>query len=406
MNWDVIPDMAGAVIDVSRVREDTPGCAEVVHLNNAGAALMPKPVFDATVGHLSREALTGGYEAAEAADERLEHSYDAIATLLRCDRSEVALVENATRAWDMAFYAIPFRPGDRILTGMAEYGSNVIAYLQVAERTGATVQVVPNDEHGQISLHALRDMLDDRVKLVALTHIPTNGGLVNPAAEVGALAHEAGALFLLDACQSAGQLDLDVTALGCDLLSATGRKWLRGPRGTGFLCARSQVLDRLVPPMLDQRAADWVAPSEYRIRPDARRFETWEGSVAGKIGLGVAVDYALELGLPAIEARVDRLARTLRGMLAEVPGVTVHDLGVRRCGIVTFTTDTLTPGQVKAAMREHRVNVSVAPASGALFDMRARGLDELVRASVHYYNTDDELDRFVTLLAGALRSGA
>ncbi|HEX5493507.1 MAG TPA: aminotransferase class V-fold PLP-dependent enzyme [Mycobacteriales bacterium] len=397
-----------AEIDVGRVRADTPGCAEVVHLNNAGAALMPRPVFDATVGHLSREALTGGYEAADAAAERLEHGYHAIAALLRCDASEVAMVENATRAWDMAFYAIGFRPGDRILTGRAEYTSNVIAFLQVAERTGAVVQVVPDDEHGQISVAALRGMLDERVRLVALTHVPTNSGLVNPAAEVGAAAREAGALVLLDACQSAGQLDLDVTALGCDMLSATGRKYLRGPRGTGFLYVASAVLDRLTPPLLDLRSAELTGPREYRMRPDARRFETWETSVAGRLGLGAAVDYALGLGLTAIETRVGRLAETLRQRLREIPGVRVHDRGVRRCGIVTFTVAGRAATAVQTALSRQRINVNVVAPTAAGPDLPVRDpsdSDRLVRASVHYYNTDDEVDRLHTVLTSALRSG-
>jgi cysteine desulfurase / selenocysteine lyase len=329
-----------------------------------------------------------------------------VAALLRCEPDEVALVDSATRAWDMAFYSIPFRPGDRILCGMAEYASNVIAFLQVARRSGVSVEVVPDDGHGQISVDALRDMLDERVRLVALTHVPTNGGLVNPAAEVGAEARRAGALFLLDACQSAGQLDLDVGALGCDMLSATGRKYLRGPRGTGFLYVRRDLVERLTPPMLDLHSATWTAPHEYRVRGDARRFETWERDVAATIGLGVAVDYALALGLPAIEQRVARLADTLRGRLGAIPGVTVHDRGERRCGIVTFTTDLLEPAEVRARLAAHRINVTVAVASGTLFDMRARDLPALVRASVHYYNTDEEIERFCGTLADLLEESS
>ena len=225
-------------IDVQKARLETPGCQHVLHLNNAGAALMPQPVLHATVGHLQLEALIGGYEAAAQAHEAVEHVYDATASLLGCHRDEVAIVENATRAWDMAFYAVPLKPGDRILTAVAEYASNYIAFLQVARKTGAVVEVVPNDASGQISLEALRHAIDDRVKLIAITHVPTNGGLVNPAEAVGRLAREAGIMYLLDACQSVGQMPVDVEAIGCDMLSATGRKFLRGPRGTGFLYVR------------------------------------------------------------------------------------------------------------------------------------------------------------------------
>ena len=291
-------------IDVQRARRETPGCGNVLHFNNAGAALMPQPVLHATIGHLQLEALIGGYEAAAQAQDAVAHVYDAAATLLGCHREEIAIVENATRAWDMAFYAIPFGPGDRILTAMAEYASNFIAFLQVARKTGAVVEVIPNDASGQLSIEALRQAIDDRVKLIAITHVPTNGGLVNPAAAVGQVAREAGVWYLLDACQSIGQLPLDVEAMGCDLLSATGRKYLRGPRGTGLLYVRRAILDRLEPPFLDLHAAQWVTPERFEMRPDARRFENWETYYAGKIGLGVAIEYALQWGIEAIWARV------------------------------------------------------------------------------------------------------
>ncbi|MGH3791025.1 MAG: aminotransferase class V-fold PLP-dependent enzyme [Pseudonocardiaceae bacterium] len=388
------------VFDVAQARRDTPGTARVAHLNNAGAALPPAQVTDAVITHLRREAEFGGYEAAEAATEQIQAVYPAIARLIGCEMDEVAVVENATRAWDMAFYAMPFQPGDRILTAHAEYASNVIAFLQVARRTGAVVEVVDDDEHGQLCVADLRRRLagGGPVKLIAITHVPTQGGLVNPAEEIGALAREAGVPFLLDACQSVGQLPIDVQRIGCDLLSATGRKFLRGPRGTGFLYARRSILDRLEPPFLDLHAATWTAPERYVIRPDARRFESWETSYANKIGLGVAVDYALSWGLGAIEARVTTLAENLRERLRAIDGVHVHDQGQRRCGIVTFTVDGVPAQDVRRRLAESGVNTSVSTASSARLDLPRRGLRELVRASVHYYNTDDELDRLVTAL--------
>lgn len=385
-------------LDVRRARHETPGCENVLHFNNAGAALMPQPVLQATVGHLQLEALIGGYEAAAQAYDAVERVYEAAATLLGCHGDEIAIIENATRAWDMAFYSVPLGPGDRILTAMAEYASNYMAFLQVARKTGAAVEVIPNDEHGQISIAALRRALDARVKLIAITHVPTNGGLVNPAAEVGRVAREAGVLYLLDACQSVGQMPINVDVIGCDMLSATGRKFLRGPRGTGFLYVRRSVLESLEPPFVDLHAAQWVAHERFELRPDARRFENWETYYAGKIGLGVAIDYALQWGLEAIWARVSALAASLRRQLQAIPGVTGRDLGVERCGIVSFNVDGQNPETIRRALAEHRINVTVSSLPSTRLDMEARGLPSVVRASVHYYNTEEEVERFCATL--------
>ena len=389
-------------IDVERARQDTPGTRHVAHLNNAGAALPPRQVTDAVVAHLHREAAIGGYEAAAAAAEQVDNAYNAIARLVRCSPDELAMVENATRAWDMAFYAIRFDRGDRILTARAEYASNVIAFLQVAARTGAVVEVIDDDETGQLSIADLRRRLNDGngpVKLVAITHVPTQGGLVNPAEEVGAVTRDAGVLYLLDACQSIGQMPVDVERIGCDMLSATGRKYLRGPRGTGFLYVRQGVLERLEPPFLDLHAATWTAPDRYEIRRDARRFENWETNSAAKIGLGVAVDYALGWGLENIERRVTELADYLRQRLKMIGGVNLHDQGRRQCGIVTFTVLGFNAAEVGARLSDRGINVSVSIADYARLDLPARGLTELVRASVHYYNTEDEIDRLLDVLS-------
>ncbi|WP_426997482.1 aminotransferase class V-fold PLP-dependent enzyme [Pseudarthrobacter sp. N5] len=386
-------------IDVEAVRRETRGVRRVAHLNNAGSALVPRPVMETVVAHLRREEEIGGYEAAEEAADRLEKVYSSVARLVGAEPTEIALAENGSRAWAMAVYSIPFDRGARILIGRTEYVSNVIALRQLARRHDLRIVVLEDDSYGQVDVDQLQPELErGNVALVALTHVPMANGLVNPAAEVGRRCRAAGVMFVLDACQSVGQLPLDVQSLGCDVLTGTGRKFLRGPRGTAFLYVRGSVLERLEPVLLDQHSAVGSGAVSYEVRGDARRFESWEASAAGRLGLGQAVDYALALGVDAIRERVTGLAELLRAELGAVPGLTVHDRGLTRCGIVTFSVRGRDAEGIRRRLAQDRINVSVAPLVSAPFDPALRWAPEpamVVRASVHYYNTEDEIRRLV-----------
>lgn len=384
--------------DLERLRAETPGVSARIHLNNAGAGLMPAPVLEAMIGYLRREAEIGGYEAAAENAARLDGVYDSVAGLIGASRDEIALTENATVAWQMAFYALPFRPGDRILTARAEYAANYVAFLQVAKRTGVKIEVIPEDADGVLDPQALERMIDDRVRLIAMTWVPTNGGLVNPAAAVGRIAQAHGIPYLLDACQAIGQMPVDVKSLGCDMLSATGRKFLRGPRGTGFLYVRRELMQQLEPPMIDHFGAPWVALDRYELRPDARRFETWENNYAARLGLGVAIDYAQAIGIDVIMERCRSLAGQLRDVLAGISGVKVHDLGPRPAAIVTFTVSGFEADAVKAFLAAAAINVSTSKPSSTLLDATARALPSVVRASPHYYNSEAEILRLAAVV--------
>lgn len=387
-------------MDIERLRGETPGVSHRVHLNNAGTGLMPRPVIDAVKGHIDLEARIGGYEAKTQENDRIEMAYASVARLIGAKKSEIALVGNATVAWQHAFYSQGLKEGDRILTAEAEYAANYVAFLQMQKRTGCVVDVIPNDESGAIDCRALEKMIDDRVKLIAVTWIPTNGGLVNPAADIGKIAKAHGIPYLLDACQAPGQMPVDVEELGCDFLSATGRKFIRGPRGTGFLYVRSKVLEHLEPYMLDHYGAEWTAADRYEMRPDARRFETWERAPALHLGLGAAADYALDIGLEAIQARAIMLADSLREGLEKIRGVTVRDIGTEKCAIVTFSHESVDGDSIKAAMSAEHINISVSKPNSTLLDANARALPDLVRISPHYYNSESELETFFTALRG------
>ena len=302
-------------IDLQKVRADTPGCENGLFFGSAGSSLMPKQVLAAQTEFLALEAHVGGYRAAQIENVKITWCYTAIAELLNCDSDEIAITENATVSWNMVFHGLGLSAGDRVLTCEAEYSSNCISFVQLQNRIGIEICVVPSTESGELCTESLSALIDDRVKLIAVTHVPTNGGLVNPAAAIGKIARSAGIPFLLDACQSVGQIDIDVEALGCDFLSASGRKFLRGPRGTGFLYIRRAMIEQIDPPFLDMRAATWVGPDQYKLADGATRFENWEFNYAAVIGMGVAVDYAMEIGLSPIEARTRKLAKQMRDTL-------------------------------------------------------------------------------------------
>jgi len=388
-------------MDIATLRALTPGCAHRNHLNNAGAALLATPTIEAMTHQLHLEAHIGGYEAAVASADRIDDTYRALADLLNARADQIALFDNSTHAWNAAFYSVPLKEGDRILTGRSEYGSNVLAYLQVSQRTGAEVVVVPDDETGQIDVAALADRVDERTKLIGLTWVPTAGGLVNPAAEVGRIANDADVLYLLDATQAVGQFPIDVAAIGADMLTGTGRKFLRGPRGTGFLYTGPRALQRLEPFVAEIRSATWTGGRSFTWADGAQRFETWENSYVNVIGLGVAVRQALDIGLRDIAQRSRDLGARLRRGLAESDGVTVYDQGRQQCAIVTAKVSGVDSEAVADALSGQGINVSTTVPEHNQFHVR--GVHPLVRLSPHYYNTEDEIDQAIAAIAALAR---
>ena len=384
---------------LTQIREDTPGVNEVIHFNNCGSALPPSPVLETVINHLKREASIGGYEAADEAQERLNAVYGSTAKLIGSEPDEIAVIENATRAWDMAVYGYKFSPGDRVLLCRAEYVSNVIALLQLKERHQIEIIVIDDDEYGQIDLVHLEQELAKGAEMVTLTHTPTSGGLINPAESVGTLCNAYNTFFVLDACQSIGQIPINVKEIGCQVLSATSRKYLRGPRGVGFLYVEESALDQIEPPFLDLRAATWTSDMGYEIVDGAKRFENWETNFAGKLGLGAAIDYALDLTVEKTSIRLKALAEILRSKLASLNQLSIHDQGQDKGGIVTFSIEGLESEVVSQKLRAQKINTSTTAPGAARFDLDHRGIPTVVRASTHYYNSEEEIDCFVSAVA-------
>jgi selenocysteine lyase/cysteine desulfurase len=385
---------------VARWRAETPGCAGRIHLNNAGAALPPAPVLAAVRDHLEREAEIGGYEAAEEAAERLQGAYESLGAVIGARAANVAVVENATVAVALALSSFDFRPGDRIVTSRSDYPSNQIMYLSLAARLGVETVMAEELPEGGADPDSVRALLRrPGCRLVSISWVPTNSGLVQRVAEVGEACAAAGVPFLVDACQSVGQMPVDVSRLGCDFLAGTARKFLRGPRGIGFLYVSDAALARGAHPLyVDMRGADWTSADEFRLASGARRFENWEFPYALVLGMGAAARYALEVG-PAGFARARELAESLRSRLEEMPWARVLDRGAERCAIVTAEIRGWDADELKLRLRERGINTSASRRKDGVLDMEAKQARTVLRLSPHYYNTPDELDAALAALA-------
>lgn len=395
------------MLDIEALRADTPGCTHVTHLNNAGCALPPAIVTDTMVEHLRREEAIGGYEAHAEARDRVAGVYASVGELINAPIERIALVESATVAWDRGLQAIafsePLQPGDRMLVSGSEYASNVLPLLQLARRTGASVEVIPDGDDGTVDVEALGEMLDERVRIVSVNHAPSQNGLINDVVAIGDMLriHGSPAWYLVDACQSAGQMPVDMGRIGCDVLSATGRKFLRGPRATGFLVVSQRMLDDLEPFPLDLHAATWTTLEDYEVAEGAARFESWERAYAALLGMGAAIDYALACGIEPIAERISALASRLRTGLAEIPGVMVRDRGSVQSGIVTLRVDDA--AGVVAGLRARGINTSLSTPDYSRIDFGRDQATGLVRISPHAYNTEDEVDRAIAAVAELVR---
>lgn len=387
-------------------RAETPGSERLAHLNNAGAALAPSSVTEAVVRHLRLEQELGGYEASEARAEAIEAASASVAAVLGAPKGTVAMLQNSTFGFSQALQAFDFRAGDRILTSRADYASNQIMYLSLARRLGVEIVRAPDLTKGGIDPDAVRALIARRrPALVALTWVPTNSGLVQPAEVIGGICRAAEVPFLVDACQAVGQMPVDVARLGCDYLAGTARKFLRGPRGIGFLYASERVLAAGAYPLLvDMHGATWSDPDQFALRPDARRFESWEISHALVLGLGAAADYARKVGIETAQERSHALARYARERLASIPGVRVLDRGPALCAIVTADLGRPAP-EVKLALRARGINTSDTEREDAVIDMDEKGTASALRISPHYYNTAEEVEGAVEALEEILRGG-
>jgi len=385
---------------IEKLRGETPGCENKIHLNNAGAGLMPLPVINRMIEHLQLEANIGGYEAAEDKHQEIHEFYIQAGKLLNCPSKNIAYTNNATDSFSRALSSIPFKKGDILLTTNDDYISNQIAFLSFKKRFEINIVRIPNAENGGIDLDQAYQLIGNlNPRLVAVTHVPTNSGLIQPIEQVGRFCKEFGVLYLVDACQSVGQLNVDVRKIGCDFMSVTCRKFLRGPRGTGFLYVSDRILEGNYEPLfIDMQGANWQDKDLYIMQESAQRFEDWEFPYALLLGSKEAIKYALNIGIDKIEDRVRYLAGYLRDNLRDYKKLRLLDRGDDLCGIITLSIKNKTAEEIKVLLDNNNINTSISYREYAVIDFDEKGVDWALRISPHYYNTIEEIDQFISII--------
>lgn len=381
-------------------RADTPGCKHRIHLNNAGAALMPKPVIDAVQNHLELEAKIGGYEAADVVAGSIADSYRYVGNLIGTKPGNIAMVENATVATSQSLSVFDFKRSDTIITTNVDYASNQIMLLSLSERFGVKIIRAKDHAAGGVDPGSVRHLIrKHHPRLVLMSWVPTHSGLIQDAHAVGAICREANVPFLLDACQAVGQIPIDVNVLNCDFLAATSRKFLRGPRGVGFLFVSDRMLERNPRPLFpDTHGARWTRPDQYQLEPGAKRFENWEFSYALLLGMGAAARYACDIGVETCGKRAFELAEYTRDKLKSVPGARLLFQGLNKCAIVSLTIKGRDPDDLVNQLRKENINTSSASHTAGVIDMPAKKANSILRISPHYYNTVEEIDEMADAL--------
>lgn len=387
-------------MNIEALRAQTPGCKTKIHFNNAGASLMPQPVIDAMQQHINLEATIGGYESADLKAKDIAGFYDAAAQLVNGKAGNIAFTSSATNSFARALSCIPFREGDSILLANEDYISNQFAFFSLQKRFNLKIFRASSLKEGGVDVEDMKRLMDKHhPKLVTLTHVPSNSGLIQPVEEVGMLCKERNIYYLVDACQSAGQIPLDVEKIHCDFLSATMRKFLRGPRGAGFLYVSDKIInEKLEPLFIDMRGGDWIATNEYQVRMDARRFEDWEIPYALLLGSKAAIELANTLGLENIKQRNSQLCDRIRKELSELNGFRLLDIGREQSSIITVAIRGQKPTDVLQGLRKENINTSIGNKHFALIDFEAKQVDWALRISPHYYNTEEEIDHLINAL--------
>lgn len=386
------------MLDIDKIRRETPGAKYVAHFDNAGAALPCHDTVQAVTNYINKEARVGGYAMQFSNESAFQKFYKNAAELINCQPDEISLTIGASDAQAKILYSFPFKRGDVVVTTEMEYSNNFMNLLNLKKQKGIKIRIVKNEKDCSFNLEKFENAIDEKVKLIAATHIPTSSGQIAPVEAIGKIAKKHKIPYLLDACQSIGQCPVDVQKIGCDFATATSRKYLRGPRGLGFLFVKKSAMEMLTPPTVESWFASWESKTVYKIERTHKMFEGFEKPYSNIVGLATAIDYQNQLGIEATWERIQQLSKILRIRLNSLKNVKVVDPKVNLSGIVTFVKKGVDGSKIHQNLAAQKINVSVTQPFSSLIDMKKRKLSEAMRASVHYYNTKNEIEKLVKSL--------
>jgi len=391
--------------DVHEVRADFPLLSKgVIYFDNAATSLTPRQVVDAMARYLLEcraNVGRGSYRLAIEATSMYEEVRKKVAKFIGAEATEVAFVKNATEAINLVAMGLRWRKGENVVTTALEHHSNMLPWIRAARLYGLELRFVRPRGDGTLAIEDFEELVDERTKVVAVAHVSNVLGTISPVKEIAKIAKSKGALFLVDAAQSAPHMPINVKELGCDFLAFSAHK-MCGPPGAGVLYARDGV--QLDPLAVGGGTVADASLDGYKLLDRPHALEAGTPPIGDVIGLGAAIDYLSRLGLENVMKHELKLAKKLRELLIEVPDVKVHGPEEPQTGIVSFSVRDVKAEDVALALGN--LNICVRAGFHCAIPLVRDVLGErlgVVRASLYLYNTEEEVEKFVDSLRGVVR---
>jgi cysteine desulfurase / selenocysteine lyase len=374
------------------------------YLNNAGAGIMSTKTYEVIINYLKLEREIGAYHAAAKSKTLSDNFYINAAKLINANSpSEIAYMDSASRGWNMIVYGTPLKKGDTILTLSSEFGTNLITLFNYAKLNDFKVCVIKCDINGSFLIEEIENKLKEGAKLIAISHAVAHGSIINPVEEIGKLAKKYGAYYIVDGCQTVGQIKVDVQSIQCDAYMTTGRKWLCGPRGTGFLYVKSSSQMRTT--QLDLASADLIFDDNLNlirieVRNDAKQFELWEKSFANLLGLSSAIEECLESKIEVISVKIQELSNKLRFAASSNENIKLIGKTISLSGILGFYLDDYSKeSYVQNEFDKFDLRISTMSDWDCPMHFPKNGANKIFRLSPHFYTDNDTIEKACEIIS-------